>query len=1051
MLWPESDEPIARQALRQQLLRVKKHTGEELITGHAALRLGPRLSTDLDSVDAHGPLLGRFDYGSEDELARWVERARGARREAFVVRMRRELAEAEGAGEHDASIRIAGRLLDVDPDNEQNHRALMRAHYLAGDVARAQVAYDRLEAMLAREFGARPSAETEQLARTIRLAREAAPLVAPRQAPPSVLRPPRLIGREREWALLEERWAASDSAIVTGVAGVGKTRILADFAASHGQVPIISARPGDALVSFSLLARVLRNLVARLLTPLTTGVRTQLASLLPELGHAQPIRDKAGLARLLRAVEALLEQALAEGLAGIVFEDLHYSDPASVEALRTTITSDRRMPFIVSCRGDELGEHARAFLDALISAGGRRIELPPLTIPQVMDLLESLELPGFDAVRFAPEIARHTGGNPLFVLETVKAMLLEQLDAGVRLPLAQSVAALIERRLQRLTPAARRIARCAAVAGQEFSTELAARVLGARSLELADAWAELDAAHVFADGGFAHDLIFEATLASVPKAIARRLHAEIAACLESSAAEPARVAQHCEAAGENHKAGHAFARAAAQAKAAGRRIEEASLLARAAHCFAACKDGDAAFEALLARAEAMMYNDLGESTCTSVLAAEASARNDAQRLRALLCKAEFFSNRSESEVAVETGRIGIKLAGRLRRGDLSVRFKLVVAGGLCELRRVDEALALLEPLREWAGTTLEPRSRIEFLIQLGITLALANRLADALDAFEAARAIAAAEGFKDLLATTLSNLATTTSKRGKLTRAAEYGRQALQLSRESELLKGTPLQTQALFAHRLRDLGHYDEAIAMLEESLAEFRRAGTRHWIFATAHRLALAYAQVGQHARAARLLSEEATGLATKMQAIWMAHRAEVARLAGGDAITPVRAALGLLGGDVDDGNNRLVSLVASGIVPAAEGESMATAVAAWAEARERYGMAVAAHVRAAGCALAQGALDRAEPQIDAALRLFAEFEPDNFYRIEVLWVAAQVFLAAKLDKRAHRVLAEGRDWVRRVASEHVPGEYRQSFLHRNPVNLALLAAAQRTARDA
>ena len=63
----------------------------------------------------------------------------------------------------------------------------------------------------------------------------------------------------------------------------------------------------------------------------------------------------------------------------------------------------------------------------------------------------------------------------------------------------------------------------------------------------------------------------------------------------------------------------------------------------------------------------------------------------------------------------------------------------------------------------------------------------------------------------------------------------------------------------------------------------------------------------------------------------------------------------------------------------------------------------------------------------------------------------ISPQVFLAAKLDKRAHRVFAEGRDWVRRVASEHVPGEYRQSFLHRNPVNLALLAAAQRTARDA
>jgi DNA-binding SARP family transcriptional activator/tetratricopeptide (TPR) repeat protein len=1051
MLWPGSDAPNARQALRQQLLRVKNHAGEELITGHTALRLAERLSTDLDRDDAGGTLLGRFDYADEEELAQWVERQRRARRETSVLRLRRELEERERAGDSEASVRIALQLVDADPDSEQSHRALMRAHYLAGDTAQAQASYERLRAMLATEFGAQPAAETEQLAGTIRLARQARPAAPSGPPPPSVLRPPRLVGREREWTALEECLAASGTGIVSGVAGLGKTRLLGDFATSHGPLAMVCARPGDALVSYSLLARMVRAFVARLRTPPAPGVRTQLARLLPELGDADPIHDKSDLLRLLHAVDLLVEQSIAEGLAGFVLDDLHYADAASLDALQAQLPTERRMAFLVSCRGDELGERARAFLDALAATGARRIELPALTVEQVRELLESLELPAIDAARFAPEIARHTGGNPLFVLETVKAMLQDRSGTGMRLPVAGSVAALIERRLKRLSPAARRIARCAAVAGREFSIELAARVLDAHPVDLADPWTELEAAQVFSGGAFAHDLIFESARASVPAAIARRMHAEIAACLESTATDPARIGEHWEAAGEGHKAGEAFARAAAQAKAIGRRIEEANLLGRAARCFAERKDADAAFEALLARAEAMIYNDLGETTLASVLAAEAAARNDVQRLRALLCKAEFFGNRSDSEAAVETGRVGIKLARRSRHPELSVRFTLVVAGGLCELRRVDEALALLEPLREWAGTTLVPRARIEFLVQLGITLDLANRLADALSAFDSARAIAAAEGFKDLLATALSNLATTTSKRGRLTRAVEYGRQALQLSRESELLKGTPLQTQALLAHRLRDLGHYDEAIAMLEESLGEFRRAGTRYWVFATAHRLALAYAHVGQHARAMHLLADDPAGLPVKMQAIWTAHRAEVARLAGGDAITPIRAALALLGGDLDDGNNRLVSLLASAVVPPAEGEPMATSVAAWAEARERFGMAVAAHVRAASCALAQGAVDRAEPQVDAALRLFAEFEPDNFYRAEAWWIAAQVLRAAKLDSRAHRLLAEGSEWIHRIASEHVAPEFRDSFLRRNPVNRLLLAAAANASRPA
>ena len=106
----------------------------------------------------------------------------------------------------------------------------------------------------------------------------------------------------------------------------------------------------------------------------------------------------------------------------------------------------------------------------------------------------------------------------------------------------------------------------------------------------------------------------------------------------------------------------------------------------------------------------------------------------------------------------------------------------------------------------------------------------------------------------------------------------------------------------------------------------------------------------------------------------------------------------------------------------------------------------MAVAAHIRAAACALAQGAIERAEPQVDAALRLFADCEPDNFYRAEVWWVGAQVLAATGRNDRAKRVLAEGGDWVRGIAADHVRPEFRDSFLRRNPVNRALIEAGKR-----
>ncbi|PWB63201.1 MAG: hypothetical protein C3F16_05500 [Betaproteobacteria bacterium] len=1044
LLWPDSEESLARQALRQQLARLRRVCGQELVQGTTTLRIAEGAVCHASGGPAAAALLGTFDYRDCGDLAQWVDSKRARRQRDLAGQLAHALAALEARGDLDAAIEQARQLVEIEGDDERHHRVLMRLHYLRGDVAQAQATYERLRAMLSKEFDAVPSEETERLARSLRAA--GAPKAETKSAAPvSLARPPRLVGREREWKALEAAWHAASAVLVTGVGGMGKTRLVTDFVASRERVAVVAARPGDAFAVHSLLARVVRVLARLLASPLPAGLRPELARLLPELGEAPPIRDDADLSRMLRAVEALLDLAVVDGLEGLVIDDLHHADAASIEALQATIVGDRRVRSIVTGRGDEFGAEARALADALLaSSDGRTIELPPLSGRQIQTLLESLDLRELDGAELAASIARHTGGNPLFVLETVKAMLLEGGGAkgGAALPVAGTVTSLIERRLSRLSAEALKIAQCAAVAGQDFSPDLAAHVLGVRPLDMATAWTELEKADVLLDGAFAHDLIHEAALASVPAAIARRLHAVIAAFLAAASGEPGRVAGHWLAARRHKEASAAYLQAAARARETGRRMEEARLLDEAAACFAKCGDAGARFEALLSRAEAMIVVDLGDVTLAAVQAAEEAAMTDDQRLRALLRKAEYLGHRSDELAAVEAGRRGLALAKKARRPDLAVLFSVVVAGGLCELRRVGEALEVLEPLRREGDSGLAPRTRAEYFVQLGIAYDLSNRLSEALGAFEAARAVATEHAFRDILATTLSNLATTTSKRGELRRAVDFGRQGLQLWREAEALRGTPLQTQALLAHRLRDIGHYAEAIAMLEEALAEFRRAGTLHWTFGTAHRLALAYSHVGQHERALKLLAEDPAGLPVKARAIWVAHRAEVARLAGGAALKPIRVALALLGGDVDDGNNRLVSLFAAPIVPAAEGETMAAAVAAWAEARERFGMAVAAHSRAAGCALVLGAVDRALPQVEAALRLFADYEPDNFYRPELWWVAHQVFARGGRVADAARALADGRDWVEHVAAEHVPPSFRESFLTRNPVNRALLA---------
>jgi len=175
-------------------------------------------------------------------------------------------------------------------------------------------------------------------------------------------------------------------------------------------------------------------------------------------------------------------------------------------------------------------------------------------------------------------------------------------------------------------------------------------------------------------------------------------------------------------------------------------------------------------------------------------------------------------------------------------------------------------------------------------------------------------------------------------------------------------------------------------------------------------------------------------------------LVHRADVAHQRGQGGLALMREALRLID-TPDDIYHRIASLFATRLVPPDEGEAMATSLAAWASARERLGVALAGHVRAAACALAQQAPRRALPHVEAALHLAQERQPDSFYLPELWLVAAQVHLALGQTEAATGQLRTGMAWLRQTTTQQVPEAFQQSFLQRNPVNAALLAlAAQR-----
>src|SRR5882672_217968 len=260
MVWPDVDDNRARNSLRQRLFRLRRATGRDVVIADSMLRLAGDIDHDLaalpqrlaDDPDwGRGELLGLADYSDCEQLAQWVEVAR----EQWRATRRDVLADAayrlEQEGEIAAAIRFAERLIADDPLLEHAHRRLMRLHYLRGDRAAALTVYQRLSEVLQDELAAAPGTETAELAALIE-GSGALPGTVRTSTPVAVLRPPRLIGRDTEQRQLDRAWNDERAVLLLGDPGIGKTRLLTDFAAERGGV-LFGARPGDAHVPFSLL------------------------------------------------------------------------------------------------------------------------------------------------------------------------------------------------------------------------------------------------------------------------------------------------------------------------------------------------------------------------------------------------------------------------------------------------------------------------------------------------------------------------------------------------------------------------------------------------------------------------------------------------------------------------------------------------------------------------------------------------------------------------------------------------------------------------------
>jgi DNA-binding SARP family transcriptional activator len=434
MLWPTATTRQADTSLRQRLFRLRRETGQALVSSGALMSLAPGVSPDLGAtleqidLDEHAgraDLLGDLDFDDLPELAAWVGAERQKWREQRDAALAAAAAFCEKTGAVARGIVYAQRLIESDPLAEHTQRRLMRLHYLRGDRAAAIAAFERFEMRLKDEQGTGPSAETVELLATIE--RGASTLPARRAViPASLVRPPRLVGRENDLQALDHAWSARRVFLLVGEAGIGKSRLLQEFSADRAGVVAVCARPGDAGIAYAVLARLLRALLAEHAVALSATRTRELALVLPELGEPVALAGQAQRLMLLRAVDTTLVDAAASGLGAVVVDDLHFADDASIEFLQSLVQSETLAALLwgFAQRPAEASAAVTQMRRALEESGRvEAVAVQPLDLPQLAALIESLGLPELDVARLAPALLKHSGGNSMFALETLKDLV----------------------------------------------------------------------------------------------------------------------------------------------------------------------------------------------------------------------------------------------------------------------------------------------------------------------------------------------------------------------------------------------------------------------------------------------------------------------------------------------------------------------------------------------------------------------------------------------------------------------------------------------------
>jgi tetratricopeptide (TPR) repeat protein len=330
------------------------------------------------------------------------------------------------------------------------------------------------------------------------------------------------VGRDSELRLLKDLFHATARerrvrlVSITGQGGVGKSRLAWELRKyADGVVDKTWWHEGRSPaygegITFWALGEMIRSRASLVETdePATTRAKLSesVAKFVPE-GEERDRVDRAlqvllgtgeapevGAGELFSAWRTYFERMATDRLVVLLFEDLHWADPGTLDFIDHVLEWSRNVPIlIITLARPELLEHRPDW------GAGRRnflaLDLAPLDEPAMRQLLAGF-VPDLPEAAVRSIIAR-AEGIPLYAVETIRMLVadgrLREREGGAgyqpvgdlgELAIPDTLHALIAARLDGLDPAERALIQDAAVLGQSFTQAGLTVVSGLPAAEL---------------------------------------------------------------------------------------------------------------------------------------------------------------------------------------------------------------------------------------------------------------------------------------------------------------------------------------------------------------------------------------------------------------------------------------------------------------------------------------------------------------------------------------------------------------------------------------